>query len=52
LRTGARWRRKAPPVSEWREVAEEGKPARVVECDQSVEEQTAEQLAEDAHRQE
>ena len=41
-----------PPVGEWCEAAEEGKPAGVVECDQSGEEQAAEQLAEDAHRQE
>ena len=41
-----------PTVGEWSEVAEEGKPAGVVECDQSGEEQAAEQLAEDAHRQE
>ena len=41
-----------PTVGEWCEVAEEGKPACVVECDQSGEEQAAEQLAEDAHRQE
>src|SRR5277367_3571250 len=41
-----------PTVGEWCEVAEGGKPACVVECDQSGEEQTAEQLAKDAHRQE
>jgi hypothetical protein len=41
-----------PTVDEWCEVAEEGKPAGVVERDQSGEEQTTEQLAEDAHRQE
>ena len=40
------------PISEWRKAAEEGKPAGVVERDQSGEEQTTEQLAEDAHRQE
>ena len=40
------------PVSEWREAAEEGKPAGVMERDQSGEEQATEQLAEDAHRQE
>jgi hypothetical protein len=40
------------PVSEWREAAEEGKPAGVMGRDQSGEEQAAEQLAEDAHRQE
>ena len=39
-----------PTVGEWCEVAEEGKPAGVVERDQSGEEQTTEQLAEDAHR--
>src|ERR1700736_5842427 len=38
-------------VGEWCEGAEEGKPARVVECDQSGEEQAAEQLAQDADRQ-
>ena len=41
-----------PPVGEWCEVAEEGEPAGVVECDQPGEEQAAEQLAEHAHRQE
>ena len=41
-----------PSVSEWREAAEEGKPAGVVECDQPGEEQAAEQLAQDTHRQE
>ena len=41
-----------PTVGEWCEAAEEGKPAGVVECDQSGEEQAAEQLAQDAHRQE
>ena len=41
-----------PTVGEWCEVAEEGKLACVVECDQSGEEQTAEQLGKDAHRQE
>jgi hypothetical protein len=41
-----------PSIGEWREASEEGKPARVVECDQSGEEPTAEQLAEGAHRQE
>jgi hypothetical protein len=40
-----------PPVGKWCKVAEEGQPARVVECDQSGEEQAAEQLAQDAHRQ-
>jgi hypothetical protein len=40
------------PVSEWRAVTEEGKPAGVMERDQSGEEQAAEQLAQDAHRQE
>ncbi|MEA2961467.1 MAG: hypothetical protein QOI46_1565 [Alphaproteobacteria bacterium] len=40
------------PVSERCEAAEEGKLACVVECDQPGQEQTAEQLAEDAHRQE
>ena len=40
------------PVSERREAAEESKPAGVVECDQSGEEQATKQLAEDAHRQE
>jgi hypothetical protein len=33
-------------------VAEEGKPAGVMECDQPGEEQATEQLAQDAHRQE
>ncbi len=41
-----------PPISEWREAAEEAKPAGVVECDQSGEEQAAEQRAKDAHRHE
>ena len=41
-----------PPVGEWGEAAEEGKPAGVVEGDQAGEEQAAEQLAQDAHRQE
>ena len=41
-----------PAVGEWREASEEGQPAGGVERDQSGEEQAAEQLAEDAHRQE
>jgi hypothetical protein len=40
------------PVSERREAAEEGKPAGVVECNQSGEEQATEQLSKHAHRQE
>src|SRR6185312_1139059 len=39
-------------ISEWRKAAEEGKPAGVAECGQFGEEQTTEQLAEHAHRQE
>jgi hypothetical protein len=41
-----------PPVGERHEASEEGKSAGVVECDQSGEDQAAEQLAEDAHWQE
>ena len=40
------------PPGEWCEAPEEGKPAGIVECDQSGEEQAAEQLAQHAHRQE
>ena len=41
-----------PAVGEWSEAAEEGEPAGVVKGEQFGEEQAAEQLAEDAHRQE